>query len=90
MKCFQIRKSGSKRSRAHLRLGARAAEVFFVNAVRSVNRRMEKSPDGGRIPVVGFIAHSLDARDRKVGAHRRDSVGAAACVERGHSLSKDI
>lgn len=64
--------------------------MFFVNAVRGVHRRIEKSPDRGRIPVVGFIAHSLDAWDRKVGAHRRDSVGAAACVERGYSLGKDI
>lgn len=49
---------------------------------------MKKSLSCGCVPIVGSVTDSLDAWSWKVGAHRRDAVGPAACAKREHLLSQ--
>lgn len=56
--------------------------MLLVHTVQGVDRRVEEGPGRGRIAVIGLVADPPGARQRQVGAHGRDPVGAASCVEK--------
>lgn len=55
--------------------------MLLVHTVQGVDRRVEEGPGRGRIAVIGLVADPPGAWQREVGAHGRDAVGAASCVE---------
>lgn len=56
--------------------------MLLVHTVQGVDRRVEEGPGRGRIAVIGLVADPPGAWQREVGAHGRDAVGAASCVEK--------